>query len=103
MKFFVPNSETTEMSLEVWESIRQHCKDYTKWEINDRKIYSLLYFHEGREQFVKIGEEHQRSGEIVRAIFESNTYLICTLTRGVETGEPIMVGKGEVSDVEEFE
>lgn len=103
MKFFVPKCETIELALEVWESIRQYCKDYTEWEINDRKIYSLLYFHEGGEQFVKVGEEHPRNGEIVRAIFESNTYLICTRNRGVKTGEPIMVGVGKVSDVEEFE
>ncbi len=101
MKFFVPESETIEKSLEVWETIRQHCEDFTQWEIEDTKIYSLVYFNEGNTYSVKVGEEHPENGEIVQTIFESEAYLTCTHNRGVKAGDPIMVGN--VSDIEEFE
>ena len=50
-----------------------------------------------------VGEIEPLGGETVVAILDSNTYLVCTPNRGVLRGMPIMVGKQEVFDVEDFE
>ena len=101
MKFFVPKCDTPELALEVWDVVKRRCEDYLKGEINDTKIYSLLYLNEGKRYFVTVGEEHPENGEIVDVIFESDMYLICTRNQGVKTGTPIMVGS--VVDIEEFD
>jgi hypothetical protein len=50
-----------------------------------------------------VGEPEEVTGEPVIAILQSNCLLICTPSRGVFRGMPILVGEDEVSYVEEFD
>jgi len=54
------------------------------------------------EALAQVGE-HDIDGEIILAIFESETYVVCTSSRGGFRGDPILVGKREVSSVEYFD
>lgn len=73
-----------------------------RWPFSDRRIFSLRYRHDGVEAIAQVGE-CDIGGEIVLAIFESVTYVVCTPNRGAFRGEPILVGKEEVSDVIVFD
>ena len=96
--FFIPAARTTKEQAEVYEAICKFVAQNTGWDISDRKIFSIRYRHEGVEAIAQVGEG-DIDGEIVLAILDSITYLVCTPNRGGIRGAPIMVGKDEVSDV----
>jgi len=50
-----------------------------------------------------LGKPDDRVNEEVIAILESYTYLVCTHNRGVFRGEPVLVGKEEVTVIIDFE
>jgi hypothetical protein len=66
-------------------------------------IFSIAYRHNGKEYYNEVGKVDKESGEVVIAILDSVTYLVCTPNRGVLRGAPIMVGKEEVHNVISFE
>jgi hypothetical protein len=47
--------------------------------------------------------EHDTDGEIILAIFESLSYVVCTPSRGAFRGDPILVGRDQASDILLFE
>ena len=73
------------------------------WSITERKIFSIRYVHNGKEYYAEVGKIERAVGEEVFAILESNTYLICTPSRGVFRGIPLLVGEQETISVVDFE
>ena len=102
MKFFVPD---TNDPLSIWGMIRTYNAENAGWEISFKKIYSIHYHNAetNKNYFIKIGETHPINNEKVVAILDTNTFLICTKTRGQMNGNPIMVGKDDVMGFEEFD
>jgi hypothetical protein len=53
--------------------------------------------------YAEVGKPETPNGELVLAILESNTYLVCTFNRGVKRGMPFLVGKDEAWEVKYFD
>lgn len=95
MKFFVPASTDNEQAERVYQSIREFVKEqgYT---INDSRIYSITFDHNGNRITDTVGEVSASNGEHVVAIFDAGmVYLVCTLNSGVARGAPMMAGKNQ--------
>lgn len=73
------------------------------WEITGRRIFRLTFRDKGKECQAEVGKQTPMNGEVVVAILESNTYLVCTPNRGVLRDMPMMVGKHEGTWAEDFE
>jgi hypothetical protein len=104
MKVYVPHAKDAAQSESVYQASRRFCKDGLGWQILPPRIYSLRYRHDGREYFAQVGHKDERVHEEVLCIFESEvTYFVCTAQRGVIRGDPILVGREEISDIEYFD
>jgi hypothetical protein len=103
MKFFIPAAKDDKNAKEIYEGIIKFAKENTWKEIKGRKIFSIAFNHDGKDYVARVGEIYSHTGEQVIAILESNAYLVCTPSRGVLRGMPILVGKNEVYSIEDFE
>jgi hypothetical protein len=102
MKFFVPDVENEEKAERLYQATKKFAAE-TCWPVADRRIQSIRYKHDGKPFLAMVGEVEPITGEKVIAILESNTYLVCTSSRGVLRGQPILVGKNEVTSVIDFD
>jgi hypothetical protein len=100
MKFFIPEVEV-ERAEEVYKSITSFAA-MQGWPATDRRIFKIYYRHHGEYYEAEVGK-NARNGEVVWAILESGPYLICTLTRGVMGGIPLLVGRDAAIHVTDFE
>lgn len=106
MKFFIPHAQNEQKRDSIYRAIKEFAKQQLEWDINDRKIFSIQYRHDGKDHYAEVGKKENylgAPGEEVIAILESNTYLICTPNRGVMRGMPILVGKNDAYSVINFE
>jgi hypothetical protein len=103
MKFFMPAAEDEEQAERVYNSVVKFNREQLRWEVSARRIFSIRWVHEGTEYYAEVGKPAPRLGEPVLAILESNAYLICTPSRGVVRGEPMLVGTNEVIHLVDFE
>jgi hypothetical protein len=103
MKFFIPAAKNEEQTENVYAAIKEFAKENLKWNIQNDRIYSLQYRHNGREYIATVGDTETFTHDTVLAILKSNTYLICTVNRGGLRGEPILVGYEEVLDITYFD
>jgi hypothetical protein len=102
MKFFIPGVPPKEQEA-AYAAMKGRVSGSPGWEATDRRIYSVDYTHNGVPGRAEVGKHDPLSEELVLAIFESRTYLVCTPTRGGNGGEPRLVGRPEVQSVAEFE
>ena len=102
IKFFIPKATDDIQAREVWESVKKFAEETLDWEISDRRIFSIVYQKHGKDYRVEVGKPDPRNGELVVAILESITYLVCTPNRGVLRGMPILIGKSESKDITDF-
>jgi hypothetical protein len=102
MKFFIPAAEDDAQAERVYSAIREF--NGTTYPLTDRRIFSMVYVHEGKTFYAKVGEPETRTRALVVAILESERlYYVCTGNRGVIRGELIFVGVNEVQDLELFD
>lgn len=103
MKFFLP--QTTRPQYEAtYKGIVDSLKEQLRWSVIDRRIYSLRYIHDKKEYLAEVGKREplEHRYEII-AILESNAYIIFTRTTAGQPGTTILVEKGEVQEVIEFD
>lgn len=103
MKFFIPDENNPELAEKIYQSIVQFAKDSMKWNVTNRRIYRISYKHNGKYHEAQVGQVNDTNNETIVAILESNAYLICTPTRGVLGGMPILVGRETAFSVSDFE
>ena len=103
MRFFVPVTEDEKEAEAVWEATKRFAEDMLGWEISERRIFSIAYRHEGQDYYVEVGKPDPRVKEVVIAILESKTYLVCTPNRGVVRSVPLLVGQGKVGEITDFQ
>jgi hypothetical protein len=103
MKFFIPAAKSPEDGEHVFKSIFDFAKSNGIPVIEGRRIFRITFHHNGVNQEAEVGRIFQPMGEPVVAILKGITYLVCTTTRGVARGEPIMVGDNEIRAFEDFE
>lgn len=102
--FFIPAADTSEQAEEVLTAIKKFATENLSREIGSRRVYRLSYNHNGQTVDAVVGEADPLSGEPVIAILDAgDMYLVTTANRGVARGEPILVGKGSVLYVEDFD
>ena len=101
-KFFIPKAKNEVQAQEVWKSVKKFAEETLDWEVSDRRIFSIAYQKQGKDYCVEVGKPDPRNGELVVAILESITYLVCTPNRGVLRGMPILIGKPELKDITDF-
>ncbi len=102
-RFFVPAATDAAQAERVREAVIMFTKQTTGWDCSNRRIFRIKYRHEGKNYFAQVGERCPRVGELVVMILDSKTYLVCTQHRGVAGGQPVIVGKDEVYEIEDFE
>ncbi len=105
MKFFIPLVRDDQVAEEVLDGTKKHLKEMGLV-VGDRRTFRIRHKHEGKDCVVEVGQPHPVTGEIVVAILESpvmNLFLVCTPNRGVQRGEPILVGHKNASSVTDFE
>jgi hypothetical protein len=111
MKFFIPGFEDDFAAAErFYEDLKKitisqlgrHIK------ISPRRIYSIDYFHNGKDMTATVGQKYKDSrysvdGEVI-AIFESDDDLcfVYTARHIVEGYGPILVGSEEVIRIKDF-
>ena len=101
-KFFIPKAKDDAQAQEVWKSVKKFAEETLDWEVSDRRIFSIAYQKHGEDYCAEVGKPDPRNGELVVAILESITYLICTPNRGVLRGMPLLIGKSELTDITDF-
>jgi hypothetical protein len=103
MKFFIPDIDDPDLEKKTYEAIKSFAKTTLGWDVSERRIFSITYTHDGRQQYAEVGKVCKVNNEMVFAILESNAYLICTLTRGVIRGMPLLVGDNDTIAVQDFD
>ncbi|WP_298123338.1 hypothetical protein [Brevundimonas sp.] len=92
--FFIPFADSAETADEVYATIRATMAKEA-FQPTERRVYRVMYQHNGRDLIATVGEK-DIDGETVIAILEGYNpgpiYMICTPTRGVVRGDPILAG-----------
>ena len=104
-RFFVPAADSDAQAEYFLQATRQHVQEQLGHRIGDRRIFRLRYGREGRDYVVEVGKVDSRVHEVVIAILEApddDLYLVCTASRGVLRGGPMLVGRSEARDVANF-
>lgn len=102
MKFFVPTAKDNQQSEELYLAIVKF--NSTIRPISNRRIYSIEYSHNGKSCVSEVGKHHPLNGEMIFSILESqDVYFICTLTRGFQKGDPILVGVNDLARIVDFD
>jgi hypothetical protein len=100
--FFIPGIEDAKLAEESWQAIRSFVGQHI-FSATDRRIFQIRYTHDGHTIVARVGEIHDEISEMVIAILETTEcYSICTPTRGVLRGIPVLVGKPDTLTVENF-
>lgn len=104
MKFQIPFAKDPAIAEEVYSSIKLFIHGKLKRQPTDRRIALIRYEYNKKEILAKVGKLHPAVNEPIIAILEfDDLFCICTLWHGTTKGEPILVEKGKVSSVEDFE
>jgi hypothetical protein len=100
--FFVPDAG--DESEDTLLAIYAQAERTLGWKADPlRRIWRLEYRHNGVPMEAEVGLHDADSGEVVYAILDTpQSYLVCTTTRGVVSGTPILVGKRDASSVIAF-
>ena len=93
MKFFLPVQET-KVAEESYQSIKMFIEKQTGSPISDTRYYEIRYRHNDQDLHVRVGGLDPVNGERVFAIFKPKNpislFLVCTYSRGVVQGQPIL-------------
>jgi len=104
MKFFMPACTTDDKAEFTYNAIKLLAKKTVEWDVTDRRIFRIEFQHKGIPYEAEVGKVTDFNREMVVAILESHTFLICTTSRGALSGAPpIMVGKEHTRNIEDFE
>jgi hypothetical protein len=110
-EFRVPGADETDMTdEELYEAIVKFAEQ-SFGDISEERIEGIK-FREKDPKYeqdiidVDVGDVFPITGEPVEAILYDESrdlYLVCTPTRGVAEGQPILVGNSKVRDIRHFD
>jgi hypothetical protein len=106
VKFFLPIRRDAAWERETYHHLKQCLSAALATSFTERQICSLHYQAEGQASNVDVGQPHPLNGEIIIAILCGTSpprYYVCTRTRGVSYGPPILIDAQDVLSVTEFE
>jgi hypothetical protein len=103
MKFTIPGATSSQQAFDIYVGVRKFIisKGYRPF---FAAISSLEYIHNGNKEIATVNDITKINDEKVVLIFEcEKLFLICTSSRGVTGGEPIIIGRNELIQVTYFE
>jgi len=106
MKFFIPTVKDKAKEDQVYMRIKKLLKNELGAFTSERRIFKLAHRYKGKEYIAEVGKIHPLNREpVIAIIYEGNRkiYYICTPTRGVIRGMPILCGGDHVISFEDFE
>jgi hypothetical protein len=103
MRFFTPLTEEADKTEQVLNKVRTSAASTTGWTVTDRRIFRIAFRHNGKDLVDEVGKPDPSNGEVVIAILESNAFLVCTHSRGVDWGTPLLVGHDDAYSIADFE
>jgi hypothetical protein len=93
MRFFIPVQDA-KIAEESYQSIKKFIEKQTGWPISDMHYYEIHYRHNDQDLSARVGGPDPLNGEKVFAIFKPKNpispFLVCTYSRGVVQGQPIL-------------
>lgn len=105
VKLFLPHAEEDE-TLRSYRAVRESVQQLVGHDLDPRRIFRLVYRHDGHQHVAEVGQPESGVGEEVIAIFKQanyHLYFVCTANRGIIRNRPILVGSHDVDDYEDFE
>ena len=107
MKFFIPFAENKEQENKFYQSIKAFVgKTMGVADFDKRKIRYITLNNNNLNVKVEVGKYIDINGEVVIAILydpSRHIYHICTPSRGVVRGKPIIIQESHVIEVEDFD
>jgi hypothetical protein len=99
--FFIPDAQDAAEAEKAYAGIKIFAEEQLGWKINDRRIFSLRYRHEGSDYAVQVGLFDDRiQGKVVAILqTEHGVCLVCSEKRGYRSGAPMLVGTAEVYEL----
>ena len=103
MKFFIPFSVNAQQMERVCKRVEKRLIDLGFAPLKER-IYQVV-FHRGNQLVTDtVGQPCPVTGEIVMMIFKNDVgYLVCSYSRGVAGGDPVLAQYNTVTSVTAFE
>lgn len=105
MNFFIPRIDDPAMAEHTYQAIRAYVAQRGHAS-TERRVYSLSFSHNGAPYVSTVGVIEPSNAETVVAILEAagprSSFMICTLTHGVISGEPAIVD-GAIAAATDFE
>lgn len=90
MQFFIPFAASEAQAQRILKRISNNLQAYG-YPLNQSFFYQVSYLFEGAVVLDTVGEASCQNNEIVLAIFrQPEEYLICTYSRGVTWGTPMV-------------
>jgi len=102
MRFFIPHAEDAAQTDRVEAAVRKFIRD-NLGKVSKRRIFQLSYRDKGKQVKSEVGKPSHINGETVIMILYDeprDLYLVCTATRGVTGGMPILVSGREAGSVD---
>ncbi|RFM30071.1 hypothetical protein [Deminuibacter soli] len=101
-KFFIPFANSPAEAEEAYGLIKESLQAQGN-KISDMRIASISFRHEGKVYYEEVGEQSERIGETIIAIFRTDRlFLVLSKNRGIVKGEPMLVGLHEVTETTLF-
>ena len=103
MRFTIPGATSSQQAFDIYVGVRKFIisKGYRPF---PAAIASLEYSHNGKKEVAIVNEITKINDEKVVLIFEcEKLFLICTQSRGVAGGEPIIIGRSAIIQITYFE
>jgi hypothetical protein len=104
MKFFVPFAHDDGSAELIYRKVARRCVDGSGIQLTPDRVFALRYRFRDSEYLAQVGVPHPPGEpEVVICILASEVaFFICTQMHGVNYGDPIIIPRGLVSDVEYF-
>jgi hypothetical protein len=103
MQFSVPSATSMEQALTVYNGVKKYLNS-KGFHPHYTAIAKIEYVHNGNAGIAEVNHVTRINDEIVVLIFECDgLFLICTPSRGVAGGDPIIVLKTEMIQVVYFD
>lgn len=102
VKFFIPLAKDQAQAEEVYEATKKFAAD-TTFKPTARRIFRIEYNYHGKPTYAEVGQANPIEGEIVIAILEGTTFMVCTPNRGVVRGMPYLIGTDNITRIVDFE
>lgn len=104
MKFFIPFAQDDAASDLAYRKVARRCVESCGIQLTPDRVFALRYRFRESEYLAQVGIPHPPGNpEVVICIIATEVaFFICTQTHGVNAGEPMIVPRGLVSDVEYF-